>query len=124
MNVIQIHLSFSQIVEPVKGWKILAHRRDQIVVDAVRNVVGKQCLPKGAVVSTGSGVINVFLNRAAQDGRQRIFVSGKLIVKLMESRFAHIAIGRDQELGKRTLRQFDFDSFFIFYRSEFQISVG
>ena len=75
MDVLELHLPPPQIVVVMQRRQVAADRGDQVVVDRLRHVVGKQRRVQRALVVAGLGVVDVALDRAGQRGGQRVLVA-------------------------------------------------
>ena len=78
----------------------LADRRDQVVVNFDRHVVGKQRRSQTAFVVPRLGVVDVTLDTASECRGERVFMIGELFVILIEGVPTYFTFRTDQQLAK------------------------
>ena len=107
VNVAELHLPPPHVIKPVHGRQVLPHRGDQVVIDRLRHVVGKQGRFERRLEIPHLGVIDVLVDRSGQRRGQRVLVADELRVVLMKGRLPHAPVRRHQELAERRIRQLD-----------------
>ena len=123
VNFLELHLAPPQVVVMMQARQVLATGGNQIVVNRLRHLVGKECRRQGTFIAASPSVVDVALHRAGERGRQSVLVRGELLIVLPEGGFAHGALRRMQQRRKRGVAQFDQLAGVILDRAEFQIGV-
>ena len=98
-------------------------RRDEVVVDRHRDLVGEQGGLQGAGIIPRLGVVDVGLHRTGQRRGQRMGVIGILAVILMKGLPPHGPIGRVQQGAEGRVAELDHLAAVVLDRAELQVGV-
>ena len=123
MLFVQFQYFFPQRNVAVHGRQAVVYGFEQILVNAGRNVFGKQCLLQTTLVAARFCQVHVFFHGAVIDGGERIGQTYIGTVILLKCAAAEIPAALVQNDAVRSVRQFDLLPFFVLNFAETQVGV-